>query len=695
MSYFQNLFNDYYGYYTAGDSSSFKLTFKVPANKNHGEFFINWNTGPYDFSSFGSNLTFNFAFDPSFKNWSSFTVDVAGADSSATTVYEIVDILNNDSNFKEWYTAGIYNNNQIRIRQKRPVIQFHTYISNSEAEFALKFNKNAGIADVPSYFDKDTIDNRFASQIAHGHLIRLGKTIVSNTASDSTAVTVINHGLSNGDNIYIVNSNSIPSIDGSYNVTVTGTNEFVINASVAVAGTSGEMLTENDYQVLVDAGIDYTKMLSDYEHLQGRCEAFKFTKNTLDSSSRIVSQIVYAAGATAGMLGKKTTYTYLSSNTTPDSMSEIPYVLTSEDIVIETPAPTPPGRLFNWGHNNNGELGRNDTDDRSSPVQTIAYGIDWKQVENGYYFSIAIKDNGTLWAWGDNYAGTLGDGTTDDKSSPIQIGSDTNWSFISCGNNHTAAIKTDGTLWIWGSNYNYQLGTNNASTVWKSSPVQTSIGGNDWVSVSCGYGHTVALKSNGTMWTWGYGNNGQLGDDQTGDRSHPIMNNYGEDTWSKINAGYNCTFGIKNDGTLWSFGLNAYGRLGDGTSQNRSSPVQVLGSGTWKQVSAYQSTVGIKQDGTLWTWGYGSNGQLGNNNTVDCSSPIQTVMGGSEWHQCSSGQDFNAAIRNDGTLWTWGDNNNGQLGDLTTGNKSSPVQVYGINWAYVSCGGFTSAIKSV
>lgn len=695
MSYFQNLFNDYYGYYTAGDSSSFKLTFKVPANKNHGEFFINWNTGPYDFSSFGSNLTFNFAFDPSFKNWSSFTVDVAGADSSATTVYEIVDILNNNSNFKEWYTAGIYNNNQIRIRQKRPVIQFHTYISNSEAEFALKFNKNAGIADVPSYFDKDTIENRFASQIAHGHLIRLGKTIVSNTASDSTAVTVINHGLSNGDNIYIVNSNSIPSIDGSYNVTVTGTNEFVIDASVAVAGTSGEMLTENDYQVLVDAGIDYTKMLSDYEHLQGRCEAFKFTKNTLDSSSRIVSQIVYAAGATAGMLGKKTTYTYLSSNTTPDSVSEIPYVLTSEDLVIETPAPTPPGRLFNWGHNSNGELGINNTGPRSSPVQTIAYGIDWEQVENGYYFSIAIKDDGTLWAWGDNYAGTLGDGTTDDKSSPIQIGSDTNWSFISCGDNHTAAIKTDGTLWIWGSNYNYQLGTNNASTVWKSSPVQTSIGGNDWVSVSCGYGHTVALKSNGTMWTWGNGNDGQLGDDQTGDRSYPIMNNYGEDTWSKIYAGYNCTFGIKNDGTLWSFGLNAYGRLGDGTVINRSSPVQVLGSGTWKQVSAFQSTVGIKQDGTLWTWGYGSNGQLGNNNTVDCSSPIQTVMGGSEWHQCSSGHDFNAAIRNDGTLWTWGDNNNGQLGDLTTGNKSSPVQVYGINWAYVSCGGFTSAIKSV
>jgi alpha-tubulin suppressor-like RCC1 family protein len=696
MSYFQNLFNDYYGYYTAGDSSSFKLTFKVPANKNHGEFFINWNTGPYDFSSFGSNLTFNFAFDPSFKNWSTFTVDVAGVDSAATTVYEIVDILNNDSNFKDWYTAGIYNNNQIGIRQKRPAIQFHTYISNSSAEFALKFNKNAGIADIPSYFDKDTIDNRFTSQIAHGHLIRLGKTIIGNTASDSTAVTVINHGLTNGDTVYIVNSNSIPSIDGTYVVTVTGTNEFVIDASVAVAGTSGEMLTENDYQVLVDAGIDYTTMLSDYEHLQGRCEAFKFTKNTLDSSSRIVSQIVYAAGATAGMLGKKTTYTYLSSNTTPDSVSEIPYVLTSEDLVIETPAPTPPGRLFNWGRNDSGQLGRNDTDYRSSPVQTIAYGIDWKQVKDGFAFSMAIKDNGTLWAWGDNYSGQLGNETTDNKSSPIQIGSDTNWSSISCGDYHTAAIKTDGTLWIWGSNYNYQLGTNNGYSVWESSPVQTSIAGNDWVSVSCGYGHTVALKSNGTMWTWGNGYYGQLGDDQTGIRSHPVMNNYGEDTWSKIYAGYNCTFGIKNDGTLWSFGLNNNGTLGDGTDQNRSSLVQVLGSGVWKQVDVKQTAIAIKQDGTLWTWGLGSSGRLGNNDVINYSSPIQTVMGGNGWVQCSAGGAFSAAIRNDGTLWTWGENLYGQLGNGTEDNTSSPVQVTGINWAYVACGsGATSAIKSV
>jgi hypothetical protein len=333
MSYFQNLFNDYYGYYTAGDSSSFKLTFKVPANKNHGEFFINWNTGPYDFTSFGSNLTFNFAFDPSFKNWSTFTVDVAGVDSAATTVYEIVDILNNNSNFKDWYTAGIYNKNQIGIRQKRPSTQFHTYISNSSAEFTLKFNKNAGIADIPSYFDKDTIDNRFVSQTAHGHLIRLGKSIVENTVANPTVLTVENHGLSNGDTIYIVNSNSTPSIDGNRTITFIDNDSFSIPVNVTVAGSSGEMLNENDYQVIVDAGIDYSTMLSDYEHLQGRCDGFRFTQNTLDASSRIVKQIIYSAGASAGMLGRKISYTYTGLNTTPDTVTEIPYVLTSSDII--------------------------------------------------------------------------------------------------------------------------------------------------------------------------------------------------------------------------------------------------------------------------------------------------------------------------------------------------------------------------
>lgn len=333
MSYFQNLFNDYYGYYLVGDSSSYKLTFKVPANKNHGEFFIGWNSGPYDFSSIGSNIEFNIAIDPAFRNWSSFMVDVAGVDNTKTTVYEVVDILNTDSNFKDWFTASLYNNSYVGIRQKRPVTQMHSYVSNYEAEFAIKFNKNAGIADIPSYFDKDTIANRFASNTSNGQLIRLGKTIKSNSVANPTVVTVTNHGLTNGDTVYIVNSNSTPSLNGSHSVTVTGANTFTVAVNVTTAGTSGEVINANEYQVLLDAGIDYTTMLTDYEHLQGRCDGFKFVKNTLDGSLRIASQIIYPAGATVGMLAKKINYTYTGTNTTPDTVTEIPYVLNSSDIL--------------------------------------------------------------------------------------------------------------------------------------------------------------------------------------------------------------------------------------------------------------------------------------------------------------------------------------------------------------------------
>ena len=325
--------DSYYGYYLVGDSSTYKLTFKVPANRNHGEFFICYNNGPYDFTSFGSNLKFNVAIDPSYKNWSSFEVDVSGVDSSSTTNFEVVDALNNNSDFSDWFTASVYGSGQVGIRQKRPVTQMHSYVSNYQAEFALKFNKNAGIADIPSYFDKDTIDNRFATSTSNGHLIRLGKTVVGNSVANPTVVTVTNHGLTTGDYVYIINSNSTPSIDGGYNVTVTGNNTFTVPVNVTKAGTSGELITQLEAQVLSDANIDIYSMLTDYEHLQGRCDGFKFTKNTLDASLRIVTQVIYPAGATAGMLAKKISYTYTSTNTTPDSITEIPYVLTASDIL--------------------------------------------------------------------------------------------------------------------------------------------------------------------------------------------------------------------------------------------------------------------------------------------------------------------------------------------------------------------------
>lgn len=333
MSFYQNLFSEYIGIYTAGDSSSFKLSFKIPGNPNFTQPMVNGVDGPFDLSTYNT-LTFNYAFDPVFKAWASFSVNIAGASPAATTAHEIVSILNADAAFSAWYEAYVQpNSNRVAIRQKRPMIAFRTYIGNDGAEQVLKFNKMAGVADMPSYFDKDTIENRY-TPLSNGCLVRLGKKITANTAASPTEITSVGHGLTNGDAVYIVNSNCTPSIDGPQTVTVTGLDTFTIPVVVTIAGTSGEFLTELEKDIVDAASLDYSTMLADYEHLKGRCEAFMFTKNTLDGSNRVVVKIAYAAGATAGMLGKKTTYAYTGASTTPDTVIEVPYILTDADLLV-------------------------------------------------------------------------------------------------------------------------------------------------------------------------------------------------------------------------------------------------------------------------------------------------------------------------------------------------------------------------
>lgn len=331
MSFFQNLFDDYEGCWTVGELKGYTMTFKVPANKNKGEVHLAWNYEPYDLSS-DSILKFNFAFDRDFKNFSSFEIDVAGAVPSATKASEIRDILNASAIFSDRFIAGV-DNNRLYVRQKRPVINFRTYISNSGAELALKFNKFAGIADIPSYFEKDTIENRFQTTEAMGRLIRLSHPIVSNTVADPTVISSPNHGLQNGDIIYIVGSNSTPTIDGEREVTRINDDSFSVEVEVTVAGFNGEWLNENEYQILTDAGIEYSNMLLDWQHLRGRTSSYLFTKNVVDGSERITSQLVWPAGARVGHIAKKIIYTYDADNTTATTKLEIPYVLTASDLV--------------------------------------------------------------------------------------------------------------------------------------------------------------------------------------------------------------------------------------------------------------------------------------------------------------------------------------------------------------------------
>jgi alpha-tubulin suppressor-like RCC1 family protein len=300
------------------------------------------------------------------------------------------------------------------------------------------------------------------------------------------------------------------------------------------------------------------------------------------------------------------------------------------------------GTLWTWGQAElYGALGQNSQINRSSPVQTVAGGINWKQASCSFFNVGAIKTDGTLWIWGENGAGALGTNNLTHRSSPVQtVAGGTNWKEISISStdsarSHIAAIKIDGTLWVWGNNSTGRLGDGTISH--RSSPVQTIAGGTNWKQVATGDGGAlmVAIKTDGTLWNWGNNGNGALGDGTNIDRSSPVQTIAGGNNWKQASAGSNHAAAIKTDGTLWLWGRGDTGRLGDNTIITRSSPIQTISGGSnWKMVSCGESCVGaIKTDGTLWVWGendvYGKLG-IGSIND-DKSSPVQTIAGGTNW----------------------------------------------------------------
>jgi subtilisin family serine protease/PKD repeat protein len=245
------------------------------------------------------------------------------------------------------------------------------------------------------------------------------------------------------------------------------------------------------------------------------------------------------------------------------------------------------------------------------------------------------------------------------------------WVSVEAGGNHTAALKTDGTLWAWGYNAYGQLGDGTKTS--RNIPAQT---GSDrtWVSVTAGFEYTLALKADGTLWGWGRNNYGQLGIGTTIDKNIPVQIG-GDHTWVSFAAGAWHTMALKADGTLWGWGRNNYGQLGIGTTIDKNIPVQIGSDHTWVSFAAGAwHTMALKADGTLWAWGRNNYGQLGNGTNIDSSIPVQT---GSDhtWDYFSAGTWHSAALKTDGSLWTWGYNNFGQLGDGTSAGRTSPVLI--------------------
>lgn len=263
------------------------------------------------------------------------------------------------------------------------------------------------------------------------------------------------------------------------------------------------------------------------------------------------------------------------------------------------------GSLWSWGANSSGQLGTGTNSSSATPVQ-IASGnqiINYAQVGAGSSFSLGLKTDGSLWAWGDNSLGQLGNGLTTHSAVPIQIGS--GFSQISVGSQHALAVKMDGTLWAWGNNSSGQLGT--GTTLSSRVPVQIGTG---FMQVSAGSSHSLALRADGTLWAWGYNNSGQLGNGTLVSSSTPVLVGSG---YSKIAAGASHSLAIKTDGSVWAWGFNGAGQVGNGSLTSATTPQAVnLGAGrAFLSISAGVSTsVAVDNDGVLWGWGAGSAGQL-------------------------------------------------------------------------------------
>ena len=358
----------------------------------------------------------------------------------------------------------------------------------------------------------------------------------------------------------------------------------------------------------------------------------------------------------------------------------------------------------------------------SDPLVAVAVD-DWAAVGAGANHTLAIKRDGSLWAWGSNDFGQLGDGTNTSQNAPVQIGSERNWALVSGGENLSVAVRRDGTLWVWGSGY------------WGSYLQPTKIdSGTSWSSVSAGRDHVLALTRAGSLYAFGSGNSGQLGNGSSDSSSSPILVGSPSE-WAGMAAGAGCSYGVKVDGTLWAWGDNSNSTLGLGWSwwgwnYSVSTPARVGQDSDWSTVSPLKSsnyygnnyTAAVKKDGSLWAWGRTpglfASGQVAlPTRLLDYSTLAARNGFGTDWASVtagdsqllarrrdgsvfsvaedsaspvaalgstvaiSSGRGFNVVLSKDGRLWAWGGNYSGQLGNFKPRDMQNPWMNYADTYA--------------
>jgi len=373
MSFYQNVFPwEFIGNWVLGDRQA-SLSFRCPANTGRGDELVQSYGGGRVFQTFNlagadlegnatSNLRIWFARDYELsRNWTMMTVAIAGVVPAVTTINEIIALLNADVPFSQLFEASAANNySSVIIRQRLPKTKFRFYIDNRGAETALLFNARAGVAELPCYFDRDTIRRRFAFTdfnnylIGNNHLIELSHVITEITSAADSVSTSFAHGLATGDTIIVANSNSVVSINSAGAAVVALSNDtFSFNPVVnTIAGAKGNYAVWArlvDNQIIANATdklgnpLNYTLagVRRDYQLLHARSGLFDFTINTADpaTNTRPIRSIVFNAGAVAGDMAKIIKYTYAGgANTTVILTTEEPYILTPADITATVPS---------------------------------------------------------------------------------------------------------------------------------------------------------------------------------------------------------------------------------------------------------------------------------------------------------------------------------------------------------------------
>lgn len=380
----------------------------------------------------------------------------------------------------------------------------------------------------------------------------------------------------------------------------------------------------------------------------------------------------------------------------------------SRNLVAERLAPgvdaTPGLRLgWAWGRNDVGQLGDATNIHRHAPVRVPYLArVELDSISAGGLFSLALLKDGTVWAWGANDWSQLGDRTVINRHAPVEVYHLRRFGVraIAAGGWPSLALLKDGTVWAWGANDVAQLGAGVTGFARHDIPLEVQDLG-DVTAVAVGGWHNLALRDDGTVWSWGHNAQGQLGLGTNADQREPAMVP-GLTGVKAIAAGYRHSLAVLNDGTVRAWGQNNFGQLGDGTNTNRNTPVVVSELGGIKAVAAARGTIGadetysmaLAEDGTVWTWGLNNWSQLGDGTNVSRNKPGKvsdisgvTAIAAGGWHAL--------VLRDDGTVWGWGANNFGQVGtgSNTPDRHKLPVAIDGLaGIKAIAAGGWHSLV---